>query len=73
MRTNRRPVRTKKVSVPRKEWVVSVYYFFLFFFTTLKINKKYNFGHFLIQSTVNDLSVHKSTAEELVRRSLWYI
>ncbi|XP_047006065.1 spindle and centriole-associated protein 1 isoform X1 [Ictalurus punctatus] len=40
VRINRRPVRTKKVSVPKKEWV----------------------------STVNDLSVHKSTAEELSRR-----
>ncbi|XP_073720351.1 spindle and centriole-associated protein 1 isoform X4 [Misgurnus anguillicaudatus] len=36
----RRPVRTKKVSAPKKEWV----------------------------STVNDLSVHKATPEELARR-----
>lgn len=40
MRMNRRPARTKKVSVPKKEWV----------------------------STVNDLSVHRSTSEELSRR-----
>ncbi|XP_058232572.1 spindle and centriole-associated protein 1 isoform X2 [Hemibagrus wyckioides] len=40
VRINRRPVRTKKGSVPKKEWV----------------------------STVNDLSVHKSTTEELSRR-----
>ncbi|XP_027031078.2 spindle and centriole-associated protein 1 isoform X2 [Tachysurus fulvidraco] len=40
VRINRRPMRTKKVSVPKKEWV----------------------------STVNDLSVHKSTSEELSRR-----
>ncbi|TSK98446.1 Spindle and centriole-associated protein 1 [Bagarius yarrelli] len=40
VRVNRRPVRTKKVSVPKKEWV----------------------------STVHDLSVHRSTAEELSRR-----
>ncbi|KAK3515533.1 hypothetical protein QTP70_024216 [Hemibagrus guttatus] len=40
VRINRKPVRTKKLSVPKKEWV----------------------------STVNDLSVHKSTTEELSRR-----
>ncbi|XP_053343978.1 spindle and centriole-associated protein 1 isoform X2 [Clarias gariepinus] len=40
VRINRRPVRTKKVSIPKREWV----------------------------STVNDLSVYKSTAEELSRR-----
>ncbi|XP_022538493.2 spindle and centriole-associated protein 1 isoform X1 [Astyanax mexicanus] len=40
VRINRRPVRTKKVSATKKEWV----------------------------STVNDLSVHKSTPEELSRR-----
>ncbi|XP_076869607.1 spindle and centriole-associated protein 1 isoform X2 [Brachyhypopomus gauderio] len=40
VRVNRRPLRTKKSSVPKKEWV----------------------------STVNDLSVHKATPEEVSKR-----
>ncbi|KAF5894353.1 spindle and centriole-associated protein 1-like, partial [Clarias magur] len=40
VRINRRPVRTKKVSFPKREWV----------------------------STVNDMSVYKSTAEDLSKR-----